>query len=113
MLPPPSLSLSLSHASPSHPLHLPLFECYTIYAIPYCPSLPPFLPDITLVEETSPVDELSNSDHVTEGLQFAYTLPQHQEDNDTALVGVHQCVYVLYVLVYVHVHCMDLCGVYA
>ena len=82
-------------------------------------TVPPSLPS-SLVDETSPVAEPLNSDQVTEGVKFAYTLPQqqlNQEDTqeDTALVCVHPCVCVcvLYVLVCVHVHCMDLCGVYA
>ena len=96
MPPPPSLSLFLSHASPSYPLHIhhtfPSLYVTQFIAVP--PFLPPFLPSITLVDETSPVDEPLNSDQVTEGVQFAYTLPQQQSnmDNDTALVGVHPCV---------------------
>ena len=84
--------------------------CHTLLSL----LLLPPLPGITLGDKVSPVDKPSNSDQVTEGVQFAYTLPQHQEDNqdDTALVGC-ACVCVLYVLVCVHVNCMDLCGVYA
>ena len=76
------LSLSLPFFIPPFPLSLP--------------SYPPLPPGITLVDETSPVDELSDSDQVTEGVKFAYTLPQqqsNQEDSqdDTALVCVHPC----------------------
>ena len=71
------------------------------------PSFHPSLSGITLIDETSPVDEPSNSDQVTEGVKFAYTLPQqqsNQEDNqelkdDTALC-VHPCACVL-ICVYV------------
>ena len=80
----------------------------------------PLLPGITLVDERSPVDKPLNSDQVTEGVQFAYTLPQHQsnqEDNDTALVGVHPCACVcmcwsvcvhicVHVCIYMYIECV-------
>ena len=79
---PSSLSLSSSLLSLS-PFHLIL------------PSFHSSLSGITLVDETPPVDEPSDSDQVTEGVKFAYTLP-HQQSNqdsqdDTALVCVHPC----------------------
>ena len=81
------LSLSLSFFIPTFPLSLPSYP------------LSSSLSGITLVDETSPVDEPSDSDQVTEGVKFAYTLP-HQQSNqedsqdDTALVCVHPCVFV-------------------
>ena len=126
-----SLSLSLVPPLPLYPSsHLPILHMFP--SIPCCLSLSPFLPSsllsiflssslsgITLVDETSPVDEPSNSDQVTEGVKFAYTLPQQQsnrEDNDTVLVCVHHartcalCIYIcvctLYVCMYV---CMYVC----
>ena len=79
---------------------LSIFSCPSSSLSSYPPllsSLHPLsssLSGITLVDETSPVDEPSNSDQVTEGVKFAYTLP-HQQSNqedsqdDTALVCVH------------------------
>ena len=113
-------SLSIPHSSPSclpllpsvHSSRLPLFVHCRIGAIPCHPvhplsffiplfplSLPSYplsssLSGITLVDKTSPVDEPSDSDQVTEGVKFTYTLP-HQQSNqedsqdDTALVCVH------------------------
>ena len=107
----PSSFLSLS----SSLLSLSLFH--------FIVSLPP--PGITLVDETSPVDEPSTSDQVTEGVKFAYTLPQqqsNQEDSqdDTALVCVHPCACVsvcvctckyIWVCTYLSIHCREY-GVY-
>ena len=81
---------------------LSIFSCPSSSLSSYPPllsSLHPLsssLSGITLVDETSPVDEPSDSDQVTEGVKFAYTLP-HQQSNqedsqdDTALVCVHPC----------------------
>ena len=73
----------------------------------------PYLPSSTLVDETSPVDEPLNSDQVTEGVQFAYSLPQqqsNQEDNqdDTGMCS-SMCVCVRVGLC-VHVYlCVSVC----
>ena len=99
-VPCPSLPLFLSSFRlPSAFLPSPS-SLYSLSSLPnfhliFPPALPhPFLPGITLVDETSPVDEPLNSDQVTEGVQFAYTLPQQQsnpaDNQDTALVGVHE-----------------------
>ena len=93
--------------SSHHMLHnlyrtLPSCPSLSIFILSILLSLPSFLlslsslPGITLVDETSPVDEPSDSDQVTEGVKFAYTLP-HQQSNqkdsqdNTALVCVHPC----------------------
>ena len=79
------------------------------------PSLsPPFFLPLptsflsTLVDETSPVDEPSTSEQVTEGVKFAYTLPHQQSDqedrqDDAALV----CVHLWLVCSYIHVSSCD------
>ena len=112
----PSYPLYVHHTSPLHMIHnflpylvilslpLSILSCpssslsLSSFLLPSLPSilssLPSSLPGITLVDETSPVDEPSTSDQVTEGVKFAYTLP-HQQSNqedsqdDTALVCVH------------------------
>ena len=94
----------------------PILSCPSFPSLPSilsCPSFHPSLPGITLVDETSPVDEPSDSDQVTEGVKFAYTLPQqqsNQEDSqdDTALVCVHPCVCVS-LCVHMHV-CWSVCS---
>ena len=98
MPPPPTLCTFIT----LFPLCMLHNLCHTLLSL----LLLPPLPGITLVDKTSPVDEPSNSDQVTEGLQCAYTLPQqqsNQEDNDTAVVGVHPCVCVCTV-------CVGLCA---
>ena len=90
---------------PSIPLSYPVHPPLPFFIPPFPLSLPSYplsssLSGITMVDETSPVDEPSDSDQVTEGVKFAYTLP-HQQSNqedsqdDTALVCVHQCACVL------------------
>ena len=118
---------------------LPLIICYTISAIPlpsfpflylilsillspflhpsfpFLPSISSSLPGITLVDKTTPVDEPSDSDQVTEGVKFAYTLPhqqsnQEENEDDTALVCVFIHVHVCqFVCVYfgVYIYCRE------
>ena len=92
-IPPFPLSLFLHPSFPSLSLSSSLLS---LSPFPPPSSSHPSLSGITLVDETSPVDEPSDSDQVTEGVKFAYTLP-HQQSNqedsqdDTALVCVHPC----------------------
>ena len=127
---PLSLSLSLSLVSPLPPSvlssRLPLSICSPL---PCCLSLSPFLPSsllsiflssslsgITLVDEMSPVDEPSNSDQVTEGVQFAYTHYHNSKSTRGTIIRTQHwcssCVCVCTVCVGLCA-CMDLCGVYA
>ena len=128
---PLSYPLYVHHAFPS--LYVAEFVPYlailslppSLYPVHPPLSLPSYplsssLSGITLVDATSPVDEPSDSDQVTEGVKFAYTLPYQQSkdsQDDTALVCVHThacvsaCVICILVCTYVSVCCREY-GVY-
>ena len=83
----PPLYVHYAFSSPYVPLYL---------AVPSSPPLSHFHPDITLVDETFPVDEPSNTDRWLKesSLHTHYhnSSPIKRTIKMTALVGVHQCV---------------------